>query len=390
MNEEGWSAARVRKGLRAAREKDHSFEGGAILGSMCTGPHPLALEAHGSFAETNLGDPDHFPGTKALEGEVLADIQALLHAPARGAGRFLTGGTEANLFALYVAREKTGKKTVVLPEHAHFSFEKAARLLGMRLAWVPCGIDGHADPAAMRRAVTQDTALMVAVAGSTELGLVDDVPAIARVARQEDVLLHVDAAFGGYILPFLKGAGRATRRFDFRVPGVWSITIDPHKVGMATIPAGVLMLRDGRDWDHVAVDTPYVSTDRQAQLLGTRPGSAAAATWAVHRSLGRTGFKRTIRRCLRNTDTAIAQLKRRGIDPVKPPELNVVTFPVDDAPGLADALDARGVRVNVVPRFGAIRLVINPHVTQDALTRFFKAFDEALADREGGDDDGQD
>lgn len=372
VQEEGWSARRVRKALGAAKQADHSFARGEILGSMCTQPHPLALEAHGLFAETNLGDPGHFPGARRLEREVLEDVRVLLHGPRAAAGRLLTGGTEANLFALYVAREKTGKRRVVLPSHAHFSFEKAARLLGMSLDWVPVGPDGRADPEAMAAAVGDDTALVVAVAGSTELGLVDPIPAVAGVARAAGVGLHVDAAYGGYILPFLPDPPR----FDFRVRGVTSVSLDPHKGGMSTIPAGILILRDGADWEHVAVETPYVSTDRQSQLLGTRPGSAAAATWAVHRGLGQAGFRRVVRASLDNTARLAAGLDAQGRRLAARPELTVVTFHADDPVALQAALEARGLRVNVVPRLSAIRVVVHPHVTRKAIDRLLAVLAE--------------
>ncbi|MEA3166418.1 MAG: tyrosine decarboxylase / aspartate 1-decarboxylase, partial [Thermoplasmata archaeon] len=243
MQDEGWSLREVRKALKEARGRDFSLgdpaaKQGDVLGSMCTAPHEVAAEASALFLETNLGDPAHFPGTAQLEKEVLDDLKSLLHAPAGAAGRYLTGGTEANLLACWLAREKTGRRTIVLSESAHFSFEKAARILGMKLHYVPTTPSGHADPAAMARAVSKDTALMVAVAGTTELGLVDPIDELGAVAKAKKVLLHVDAAYGGYILPFLVAASRIPKPFDFQVVGVWSLAMDPHKMGMATIPGG--------------------------------------------------------------------------------------------------------------------------------------------------------
>ncbi len=379
MNETGASLRDVRKALRAARAEDLSFADGQILGSMCTAPHEAAAEAHALFLETNLGDPAHFPGTARLEREVLDDLKQLLHAPAAAEGRYLTGGTEANVLACYLAREKTGKRVVVLPDSGHFSFEKAARLLEMELRHVPTTPSGHADPAAMAKAITKDTALVVAVAGSTELGLVDPIDQVAAACRKKGALLHVDAAYGGYFLPFLAEANRTPRPFDFTVPGVWSIAMDPHKMGMATIPGGALLLRDGRDWARIAVKSPYVSTDSQATLMGTRPGAAVAAAWAVHRHLGRLGFASLVETCLDNATYLAAKLQAAGIALVAEPELAVVTFRADDAGALAAALRRKGFGVNVVPRLGAIRVVVNPHVTRAVLDKFLKALRETGA-----------
>ena len=391
VQDAGWSRREVRKALQAARAEDFSFSGhearrlrqpaskGAILGSMCTAPHEAAAEANALFLETNLGDPGHFPGTARLEQEVLQDLRQLLHAPKQAAGRYLTGGTEANLLACWLAREKTGRRTIVLPESGHFSFEKAARILGMRLVQVPTLPSGHADAAAMAAAVRKDTALMVGIAGTTELGLVDDIPALAEAAQRRGIPLHVDAAYGGYVLPFLADASRTAKPFDFRVAGVWSIAMDPHKMGMATIPGGALVLRDGADWALTAVESPYVSTDTQSTLMGTRPGAAVAAAWAVHRHLGRDGFASVVETCLDNAAYLAAQLQAMGIELAANPETTVVTFRADAPDELARQLAAKGFRVNVVPRLGAVRIVVNPHVTRDLLDRFLQALREVGA-----------
>lgn len=379
MKETGLSLREVRKQLRAARDADLSLADGQVLGSMCTAPHEAAAEAHALFLETNLGDPAHFPGTARLEREVLDDLKELLHAPAGAEGRYLTGGTEANVLACYLAREKTGKRVIVLPESGHFSFEKAARLLEMELRYVPTTPSGHADVAAMAKAIGKDTALVVAIAGSTELGLVDPIAELAALATKKKVLLHVDAAYGGYLLPFLAEANRTPRPFDFQLQGVCSIAMDPHKMGMATIPGGALVLRDGGDWARIAVKSPYVSTESQSTLMGTRPGAAVAAAWAVHRHLGRAGFASTVETCLDNAAYLAARLQALGIAMVAAPELAVVTFHADDPAGLSAALRRKGFGVNVVPRLGAIRVVVNPHVTRGVLDRFLKALQEAGA-----------
>jgi tyrosine decarboxylase/aspartate 1-decarboxylase len=378
VQEKGWSRKQVLAGLREASKLDFSFERGEILGSMCTAPHEIAAYAHARFLETNLGDPGHFPGTAALEEEVLEDLLGLLHAPEGAAGRIVSGGTEANLLACHLARLKSGKKEIVLPESAHFSFEKAARMMGLDLVLVPCE-QGHVDAKAMAAAISPKTALVVAVAGTTELGLIDPIADIARVCRTRDVLLHVDAAYGGYLLPFLEAAGRKPIDFDFKLPGVWSLGLDPHKGGMATIPCGALLLRDGADWNLGAVRSPYLSTDTQSTLLGTRPGAAAASAWAVHRHLGRKGFASVAETCLDNAAFLAAKLQDMGVELVASPELGVVTFRSEDPQGLRAALQEKGWSVNIVPRYQGIRIVANPHVTKEMLRRFLGDLKACLA-----------
>lgn len=369
VQSDGWSAERVASEVRRLRAQDLSYAAGQVVGSMCTAPHPVALDAMNVFAEANLGDPGHFPGAAQMEREVLADVQQLLHAPPGAGSRFVSGGTEANVLACLLARQKTGKRQIVVPEPAHFSFAKAALMLGMTVVKVAALPDGRADAAAMEQACGPDTALMVAIAGSTEQGLVDDVPALARAATRRGVLLHVDAAFGGYVLPFLPG----TAPFDFALAGVWSVALDPHKMGAATIPAGILVLRDEGDWRLSAIESPYVSTDTQSTLLGTRPGSAVAATWAVHRHLGRAGYAKAAADCMATTRHLAQAIVAAGYVLASPVELNVIAFRAADPAGLQRRLRAHGFGVNVVPRLRAIRLVVGPHVTRAVADRFVAA-----------------
>lgn len=335
---------------------------------MCTEPHDLAQEVHGWFLPTNLGDPDHFPGTAALEADVLQDLAELVGGQDAGQARFLTGGTEANLQACYLAREATGRRKIVVSEAGHFSFDKAARLLGMERVVVPAGADLRSDPEALAAAIDEDTALAVAIAGSTELGLVDDVPAIARAAAQAGAHCHVDAAFGGYVLPFLD------LPWNLNVPGVTSVALDPHKMGMAPVPAGALVLANASGWDASAVETSYVSTDRQSTLMGTRPGAAVAATWAAHRANGLDGYRDNAQRCIATAHRLGAALEARGAELVAPPQLNVVTFRHGDVHALHTRLADAGFRLNLVPRFDALRIVVGPHVTDAVADRFLEAY----------------
>jgi tyrosine decarboxylase/aspartate 1-decarboxylase len=379
VQESGWSLRQVRKALAQARSEDWSFDDGEIVGSMCTAPHEVAAAAHAQFLDTNLGDPGHFPGTARLEKEVLADLLQLLRAPPGAAGRFLTGGTEGNLLAAYLAREVSGRREILLPESGHFSFEKAARLLDMELTYVRTAPSGHADAAAMERAIGRKTALMVGIAGTTELGLVDPIQELSEIAARARLAFHVDAAFGGYMLPFMEPSGRTPKPFDFALPGVTSISLDPHKMGLSTIPGGTLFLREGALWERIAVVSPYVSTNTQSTLMGTRPGASVAAAWAVHRHLGRAGFASVVETCLDNAAYLAAQLQNRGAELVANPELTVVAVRSDDPERLAAKLQKEGFRVNTMPRLSAIRIVVNPHVTRQTIEKLLAAYAKVAA-----------
>ncbi|MFT4923890.1 MAG: tyrosine decarboxylase/aspartate 1-decarboxylase, partial [Haloarculaceae archaeon] len=149
-----------------------------VLSSMCTEPHPAARDAAERFLATNPGDPGTYETVAKLEREAVRKLGEIagLSDPA---GYVASGGTEANLQAVRIARNRaeTDDPNMVAPESAHFSFRKAANILDVELRTAP--LDGHrADVDAMGHLVDDDTVCLVAVAGSTEYGFVDPVPAI--------------------------------------------------------------------------------------------------------------------------------------------------------------------------------------------------------------------
>jgi tyrosine decarboxylase/aspartate 1-decarboxylase len=379
VRERGRSVDDVVAGLRAARARDTSFASGRILGSMCTAPHPVAVEAVRLFLETNLGDPHLAPGAVELEQAALASLGALLRAPPHARGAFVTGGSEANFTAILLAhRRRGGSREVVHAESAHFSIDKACTYLGLRQNVARTTPDGRADVDDLRERVTRETACVVAVAGTTELGVVDPVPEIAAMCRDLGVPLHVDAAFGGFVIPFAKRLGRALPDFDLAVEGVSTVAVDPHKMGMAPVPAGVLFAREASDWDAVSLPSPYVSVERQPTLQGTRPGAAPAATWAVMEHLGMEGYQRVVAECLDVTAHLAKGLESIGFPPVRAPELNVVAFRVGDPPAVRRRLRERGFLLSLAPLSGGLKVVVMPHVTRAAVDDLLAALPGAV------------
>jgi tyrosine decarboxylase/aspartate 1-decarboxylase len=299
---------------------DHSF----ILSSMCTLPHPVAVQAHCMFMETNLGDPGLFPGTTSIEQLLVSRLATLFHCPDAG-GYATSGGTESNIQALRLAKVlKPGVKSpnVIVPESAHFSFKKACDILGLGMRRVPLGKDFRMDADAAAEFIDAGTIALVGVAGTTEYGMVDPIEDLSRIAGQHDLFFHVDAAFGGMVVPFLD----RPLPFDFALPGVTTIAVDPHKMGMSTIPAGCLLTQDP-DLLHVLdIDTPYLTVKQEFTLGGTRPGAPVAAALAVLDYLGVEGMKAVVAGCMKNTERLIAGMETFGIPRAATPDVNVATF----------------------------------------------------------------
>jgi tyrosine decarboxylase/aspartate 1-decarboxylase len=348
-----------------------------VLSSMCTAPHPIAVKAHNEFMASNLGDPKLFPGTAAIEHKCIKMLGDLLHLPS-AVGYITTGGTESNVQAMRTAiqlKVKNGsfdrsKGNIVIPESAHYSFDKAAQLLGLELRRAKVTKDMKADVGSMAKLIDDNTVALVAVAGTTEFGQVDPVPEISDLAIKRGIYLHVDAAFGGFVIPFLKEPSRY--RFDFELPGVMSVTIDPHKMGLSTIPSGGLLYRSESLLKILEINAQYLTSMVQSSLAGTRSGASAAATYAVMRHLGREGYERIVSLCMENTKILYDLLSPAGLDPVIDPVLNIVTFKVSDAQAIRRRLCDMNWYVSTTTRPSALRMVVMPHVTQNVIESYVK------------------
>ncbi len=351
--------------LRRYREMDIPYS--RVLSSMCTTPHPVALEAHRIFVETNLGDPGIFIGTTELEKRVIRMLGEILSNP-DAAGYISSGGTEANIQGIRAARnlKRIRDPNIVIPKSAHFSFEKIGDILGVEIRRAPLDNDYRVDVAEVERMVDERTVAIVGIAGTTELGQVDDIEALGEIASESDVFLHVDAAFGGLVLPFMD----KRIPFDFEIDGVSSITVDPHKMGMATIPAGGILFRSERFLRALEVETPYLTSKYQYTLTGTRPGTGVASTYAVLRHLGFEGMKEIVERCLRNTRILVEEMRDIGFEPVIEPIMNVVSFHAENADRLKDELYRRRWVISTIREPEAIRMVIMPHVTEEVIKEF--------------------
>ena len=233
---------------------------------MCTKPHPIAEKAYRLFLSANLGDPGLFPGSVQLEKEVIADLASLLHGE-NCVGHVVSGGTEANLMALLAARNmaRIDAPEVVLPESAHFSFTKICNLLNLKPVYAGLDDSFRVDPLQVEKLVNKNTVAIVGTAGTSELGVVDPIEELSRIAQAHRVWLHVDAAFGGLVIPFLPDP---KPRIDFALEAVESITVDPHKMGLAAIPAGGILFRHAQALDCLKTETPYLTDRYQTTFVG--------------------------------------------------------------------------------------------------------------------------
>ena len=371
--------------LKKFQDMDMSYESGRILSSMCTKPDPIAMEAYKMFIETNLGDPGLFPGTSLMESEVIEMLGHLLHLE-NASGHLVTGGTEANIMAMAVAKylfqeKHEGVPEIILPESAHFSFKKIISMLSLEAKVVPLDENYKMDVSKIEDLITENTMAIVAIAGTTELGLIDDIEKISEIAYSHDIYLHIDAAFGGFVIPFLDDEHKGDLNFDFKCKGVSSMTIDPHKMGLAPVPAGGILFRHAEHLEKLAVKTPYLSKNKQTTIVGTRTGAATAATWTLLNYYGMEGYRKIVKDAIELTEYTYKKLNlMKNVTVTCKPELNLISFTSDNksADILKQELYDYGWRVSVAQRPHVVRLVLMPHVKKEHIDRFLTDLNEVL------------
>ena len=365
--------------LEELHKLDYDYADGRILGSMCTEAHPFAKDVYCKFLDTNLGDPGLFRGTKTIEKKVIESIGEMLSLD-NAYGNIVTGGTEANLMAIRAARNHARKYKgitdgeIIIPDSAHFSFKKAANMLNLKIVEAKLDDNYRIDVESVKSAISPKTVAIVAIAGTTELGLIDPIEEISKIAFENNIYFHVDAAFGGFSIPFLRESGYDLPVFDFSLEGVCSITVDPHKMGLAPIPAGGIIFRREEYLDVMAVDSPYLTVKTQSTIVGTRLGASSAATYAIMKYFGKEGYSKLVKRLMDDTMFFYENLKKLGYEIVCEPELNIVAFnhPDMDANVLAEKLEKLGWKVSVAKCPVAIRVVLMNHIKRNHLEELLK------------------
>jgi len=312
----------------------------------------LATTANAMYQSTNALNVEAFPSLRQMQSEVVGMMADLLHGGREAAGFMTTGGTESILLAVKAARGRGRERGItapemVLPTTAHAAFEKAAYYFDVKSVRVPVRDDFRADPAAMAAQMTPDTVLLVGSAPAYPQGVIDPIGDIAALAAGADLNCHVDACMGGITLPMLERLGHALPPFDFRVPGVTSISVDLHKYGYTAKGASVLLHRNKalRRYQTFVTDNWLGGLYGSSGILGTKSGGPIAAAWAVMRYLGEDGYLRLTKAARDATEALLAGLRCiPGVRILAEPDATLLAFAFDDVDAFAvgKALAARG------------------------------------------------
>ena len=353
--------------------------------------HTVFLKAaHELFFSENALNPMAFPALRRFEAEVVRMTASMLNGDAQVAGTMTSGGTESLLVAVKAYRdwaEATKGITnpeMVLPVTAHAAFDKAAAYFGVRQVRVPLGDDLRADPEAMESAITSDTILMVGSAPDYPFGQVDPIEQLASIADAHDVGMHVDACLGGFLVPWAERLGVPVGVWDFRVPGVTSMSADVHKYGFGAKGASTILYRTAelrRFQFHVTSDWPggiYASPS----MAGTRPGGPIAAAWAAMQAIGQDGYLAMTEQILGLSQELIEGIEKvDGLEILGDPKLSVFAFRgIDvDTYAVGDALETRGWHVDRQIKPASLHFMVTPaHAC--VVERFLEDLHDAVED----------
>lgn len=366
------------------------WEDGKVSGTVYHGGKELvevSSKAYELFIWSNPLHADVFPGVRKMEADIISMVVAMYNGGSEACGTTTSGGTESILMAVKAyrewGREEKGitQPEIVVADSAHCAFDKAAHYFGMKLIHVPVEKESRkADLRAMRKAVTSNT---VAIAGSCPSyphGVMDDIQGLARIAREYGIGLHVDCCLGGFLVPFMAKAGYDLPPFDFRVPGVTSISCDTHKYGFAPKGSSVVLYANKALRSHqyfVAPNWPggvYASPT----IAGSRAGALLAGCWATMLRVGEEGYVDATRQIIAAARTIADGIRKiPGLKLMGQPEVCVVAFASDyfDIFKLSEALSKRGWNLNNLQYPSSVHICVT-YANKDSAQTFINDLTE--------------
>jgi len=373
-----------------ASEEDALWESGKCSGTMYCGDHEhyeFLTDAFGRFAHVNALQRDMCPSATRFEGEIIAMALDLFHADqvagGPAVGMVTSGGSGSIAHALLAYREYGTTQgitspNVVKPETAHPAFDKACHLFGIELRRAPVDpLTAQVDLQWVEHHIDGNTVALIGSACNYGYGTIDPIAELGQIALRHGTGLHVDGCLGGFLLPFGEELGYPIPPFDFRVPGVTTLSADTHKYGYALKGTSTLLfaekaLRNSQyfaltDWSGGKYTSPGMEGSRSVGLL--------AATWASMTSLGREGYRGYAQQIFETSSAMQAVVLGH-------PELRIIgepsflfSFTSDefDIYHVNDHMRRRGWRFNGQQYPNAIHMAVTRPQTQPGLVETFDA-----------------
>ncbi len=384
----------LRQADEMARQEDLVWAEGKCSGTIYSGDHAhydFLNKVFGKYSHVNALQRDMCPSQTRFEAEIIAMTLDMMHGGAVAAdtpgqepcGVMSSGGTESIVSALLAYREY-GRNVrgitdpeIIIPVTAHAAFDKGAHYFGIKVIHAPIDpVSTAVDVDFVKRQITPNTVALVGSAGNYPYGTIDPMQELSDLALEHGIGLHVDGCLGGFILPWGQELGYDIPTFDFRLPGVTSISADTHKYGYGLKGTSVLLYRNKALraaqffcqplWPGGMYTSPGIG--------GSRSGGLLAASWAAMVSLGREGYLERARRifetsfAMQDVVKEFEELQLLG----SPTFCFSFTSPEFDIYHLNDAMKERGWRFNGQQYPSALHMCVTGPQTQPGVVEAFR------------------
>ena len=356
--EKGLSKEELFQKMESYRSNDQDCRSGQVFSYVYDAGadvDEVGKKALTDFLHESGLDPTAFPSVMQFEVELVRMAATHVKGDENVVGNFTSGGTESIILALKSARDYFRKKKpeitqpeMVLATTAHAAFHKAADYLGIKKVLTDVdGVSYIADVELMRKAITPNTIILIGSAPSYAHGVVDPIEQIGQLALEHDLLFHVDACMGGFLLPYFRRLGEPIPDFEFNVPGVTSLSMDLHKYGYTPKNASIILYKNKELRRHqiyaCAAWTGYTIVNNAVQ--SSKSGGPMAASWAVMNFLGDDGYLALAKNALEATKKIVKAIDDMDdIELMGRPEMTLLCFGSDTVNvfHVADEMKMRG------------------------------------------------
>lgn len=355
-----------------AEEEDVRWKTGQISGTYyhAGDDHRAFLNKIFSlFSHVNVLQVDLCPSMSKFESEIVSMTARMLHGDAvkehnpedEICGTGTSGGSESIMMAMKVYRDRARvergmvEPEIIMPHTAHPAFDKAGEFFGIKMIHAPVlEPDYRVDLNAVKSLINKNTIALVGSAGNYPYGLIDPLEELSDLALEHDLGLHVDGCLGGFILPWAERLGYNIPTFDFRLPGVTSMSADTHKFGFGLKGTSVVLYRNKnlRRYQFFQVPDWPGGLYASPTMAGSRSGGLTASTWAAMVYLGEEGYLKAADAIMRTADGI-----KKGVEGI--PELTLIGEPTFVISFRSDVIDMYHVNDFMIPkgwRFNCLQL----------------------------------
>jgi len=385
----GQSPQSVLDALQGFKDKDPNWSEGKIFSLVYylgEEHRKLLSDAYNLYMFENGLNMMAFQSLKKMETEVLQMSATLFGGNEKTAGTMTSGGTESILMAVktYRDRKKSRAPEIIAPESIHVAFNKACDYFGVKMRRARLDSDFRVDLDHVRSMINENTIAIVGSAPQYPQGIIDPIEELGKIALEKNIPLHVDACVGGFLLPFLEMNGVKIPAWNFKVPGVTSISADIHKYGYAPKGASVILYKDMSYLKHqfFIYENWSGGVYASAAMPGTKSGGSIAGAWAVLNHFGMDGYRDLTKRTYEVTQRFIQGIRAiPSLEIVGNPLMSVFAYKSNDKSvnifALGDEMHRRGWMINKQQNPECLHAMITP-IHEKSVDPFLKDLAESV------------